>query len=352
MENYRFPKTDKQRAELAAQIGADGVLLLAQVDQATTMPWLREVEAIVTLRQVWADQFTDPPGPLGFKEGPERTAAAQSIPSPYDPEARYSTKREMSWVGYKVHLTETCDRTRPNLITDVLTTVATSPDENKLPVVLEALKERGLLPAEHLVDAGYTDAGVLATSQETYGVSVTAPVTPDPSWQSHENTGFDKTKFVVDWEAQVVTCPAGKTSRSWLASTKPKDQCAYSVRFAKKDCDACVHRSACTRSKKEPRELTLQTQAEYEALHAARRRQKTPEFKEAYQARSGIESTHEQGIRRCGLREARYLGLAKTRLQHILTAAALNLVRVNEWLFGAPRAKTSVSRFAQLAPAT
>ena len=53
-------------------------------------------------------------------------------------------------------------RTRPNLITDVQTTVATSPDENKLPVIQAALKERDLLPTEHLVDAGYTDAGVLA----------------------------------------------------------------------------------------------------------------------------------------------------------------------------------------------
>lgn len=351
MENYRFPKSDTARQELAAQIGADGLLLLEKVDAATTLPWLREVEAIVTLRQVWTDQFTDPPGPLRLKEGKERAACAALISSPYDTEARYSTKRSVSWVGYKVHLTETCDRTRPNLITDVLTTVATSPDENKLPVIQAALKQRNLLPSEHLVDAGYTDAGVLATGQHTYGVTVTAPVTPDPSWQLAQNTGFDKTQFVIDWEAQVVTCPAGKQSHSWLPSTRPQDRCAYSVRFAKKDCHPCPHRRHCTRAKKEPRELTLQTKEEYEALHAARRRQKTPEFKEAYKARAGIESAHEQGNRRCGLRQARYIGLAKTHLQHVLTAAALNLIRVGEWLFGSPRAKTRLSRFAQLAPA-
>jgi transposase len=97
--------------------------------------------------------------------------------------------------------------------------------------------------------------------------------------------------------------------------------------------------------------LTLQTKEEYEALHAARRRQKTPEFKEAYKARAGIESVQEQGQRRCGLQQARYLGLAKTRLQHILSACALNLIRVGEWLSGTPHAKTRVSRFVRLAPA-
>jgi transposase len=167
METYRFPKSDKARQELAAVIGAHGLLLLEKVDQATTMPWLREIEAVVTLRQVWADRFTDPPGPLRFKQAQERAASAELIASPYDTQARYSSKREMPWVGYKVHLSETCDRARPNLITDVQTRVATSADENKLPVIEAALKERNLLPAEHLVDAGYTDAGVLAECQGT-----------------------------------------------------------------------------------------------------------------------------------------------------------------------------------------
>ena len=64
----------------------------------TAMPWLREIEAIVTLRQVWADRFTDPPGPLRFKSAQERAASAELIASPYDTEARYATKREMPWV--------------------------------------------------------------------------------------------------------------------------------------------------------------------------------------------------------------------------------------------------------------
>jgi transposase len=52
------------------------------------------------------------------------------------------------------------------------------------------------------------------------------------------------------------------------------------------------------------------------------------------------------------LRECRYIGKAKTHLQHVLTAAAINFVRVSEWLDGTPVAKTRRSAFAAvMAPA-
>ena len=67
--------------------------------------------------------------------------------------------------------------------------------------------------------------------------------------------------------------------------------------------------------------------------------------------RAGIEATHGQAVRRCGLRHARYLGLAKTHLQHIVTAVAINLVRLGEWWAGRAKAPTRRSRFAAPNPA-
>jgi transposase len=55
---------------------------------------------------------------------------AELVASPYDPEARYSTKREVEWVGYKVHLTETCETDTPQMIVNVETTPATTPDDH------------------------------------------------------------------------------------------------------------------------------------------------------------------------------------------------------------------------------
>ena len=59
-----------------------------------------------------------------------------------------------------------------------------------------------------------------------------------------------------------------------------------------------------------------------------------------------------QGVRACGMRRAKYVGGAKTHLQHVLTAAAMNVVRVAHWLDDKPLARTRPSSFAALmAPA-
>jgi transposase len=347
VENYHLPKTDEARKALAAVIGADGQTLLHAIEAAVDQPWLREVPAVKTLRQVWAEQYSEVNGKLGWREVKDMPSPAELIASPYDPEARYSTKREIEWVGYKVHVTETCEADTPHLIVNVETTPATTPDDHMVKCVHTSLEQRELLPTEHLVDKGYTDSRVLVESQRTYGVTLIGPVADDPSWQARAGTGFDKSQFLVDWDRKVVTCPMGKQSISWLPNTY-KNGMTWEVRFARKDCTPCLHRAQCTRAKKEPRLLGLQEREQYEALQAARQRQTTEAFHRQYAPRAGIESTHAQGIRRCGLRQARYIGLAKTHLQHMATAAALNFVRLGEWLAGTPRAKTRGSPFAAL----
>jgi transposase len=87
------------------------------------------------------------------------------------------------------------------------------------------------------------------------------------------------------------------------------------------------------------------------ALEAARQRQTMDEFKKMYASRAGVEGTISQGTRGFGLRRSRYVDLAKAQLQHILTAAAMNLMRTADWLEQAARAQTRHSRFASLAPA-
>jgi transposase len=348
VENYHLPKTEEARKALAAVVGADGQMLLRAIAAAADQPWLQEVPAVKTLQRVWAEQYIEVNGRLSWREVKDMPSPADLIASPYDPEARYSTKREVEWVGYKVHLTETCETDTPDLVVNVETTPATTPDDHVIKRVHASLEPRDLLPAEHIVDKGYTDSQVLVESPQTYGVTLIGPVADDPSWQARTGTGFDKSQFLVDWERQVVTCPMGKQSISWLPHTYPKNGMTWEVRFARKDCTPCPRRAQCTRAKKEPRIVGLQAREPYEALQEARKRQTTEEFRQQYAPRAGIESTHAQGIRRCGLRQARYVGLAKTHFQHLATAAALNFVRLGEWLTGTPRAKTRCSPFAAL----
>ena len=87
----------------------------------------------------------------------------------------------------------------------------------------------------------------------------------------------------------------------------------------------------------------------YIALQTARVRQQTEAFKRTYARRAGIEGTIAQGTRTGDLRRARYSGLGKTQLRHLLLAAALNFRRVAAWGAEIPRARTRPSAFAALA---
>lgn len=348
-ENYRLPKADTARQALASEVGADGFALLGMVDAAQVPEEVRTAQAVAVLRCVWIQQFYGPDDPPRWRSSEDAPPASVLIKSPYDIEARYSTKRGMEWTGYKVHLTETCDSDTPHLIVNVLTTAATTQDEVVLGQIHTALEQKRLLPAEHLVDTGYTNVANFQDSTKRHGVDVIGPVAHDPSWQARAGGGFDHTKFVIDWDNKVATCPAGKASVSWVPVYDPaRVSAAYTVRFARADCVACVSREQCTRSKA-GRQLTLDTQERYMLLARSRERKQTEAFKAQYALRSGVESLISQALRVCELRRARYLGQARTHLQHVLTAVGLNLLRLVTWLGTASSTATRISAFSRLA---
>ncbi len=115
-------------------------------------------------------------------------------------------------------------------------------------------------------------------------------------------------------------------------------------------CTPCPVSSHCTRAKRQARSLTLQPQAEYGAIQAARQRQKTDAFIEQYAGWAGIEGTISQEVRAFGLRQARYSELAKTHLQQVATATAITIRRLGDCLNEVPRTQTRCSPFAALAP--
>jgi transposase len=342
----RLPKEEPKRRALAEQIGRDGFQLLAAIDDPDAPPTLRDVEAVQILRRVWAQQYHQgDDGSSRWRREGELPPASELIISPYDPEARYAVKRESEWEGYKVHLTETCDPDEPILITEVETTDATVPDSELTDRVQQRLVDSDLAPGRQYVDAGYVDAALLVASGGR-GIDLFGPVRPDSSWQGRAGEGFDQAHFLVDWESGQVTCPQGNLSSSWRETDDRRGGQVIKVSFSQRDCGDCPVRAKCTRA--ERRTLTLYPQALHEAMSRARERQQTATFAKGYARRAGIEGTISQGVRRCGLRRARYRGTPKVHLQHLLTAASLNLVRVAAWLQETPRADTRHSSFARL----
>lgn len=348
VEEYRFPESKTERQELAQAIGMDGMELLSAVYSDDSPDWLRSIPAVEILRRTWVHQYCVTKGQLRLREVNDLPPASLRLYSPYDPEAHCGSKRSTFWVGYKVHLSETCDQDAPSIITHVETTIASQPDVKTTESIHDALSEKGHLPEDHLMDSGYVDAGILVNSQIEHGVEVLGPVSEDTSWQAKAGQGYAIDSFIIDWDTKTATCPHGQTSKHWKLKQDDYGNDIIHVRFSSPVCHVCENRSLCTQSKKNPRTLTLRPQAQHEALQKARKQQKTQLWRDEYAKRAGIEGTISQGVRGFGLRQARYIGLAKTHLQHILTAAAINIVRMDAWLTGAPLAKTRKSRLQAL----
>ncbi len=229
------------------------------------------------------------------------------------------------------------------------TTVATAADSSVVAAVHADLGAAGVLPQEHLVDAGSLDADNLVASRQDHAVDLIGPPLADTHWQARTAGAFDVACFAIDWEARQVTCPQGHASGKWSESTDPLGNAVITMRFAPADCRACPCRAQCTRSAQGARRLTLRPQAQHLALRAARARQDTPAFAAQDAARAGIAGTIPQGVHTFALREARYHGLAKTHPQHLLTGAAMNVVRLAAWFAERPRAATRPPRLACLA---
>jgi transposase len=145
--------------------------------------------------------------------------------------------------------------------------------------------------------------------------------------QAKSQTGLDVSTFIIDWEQQIVQCPQGHLSRLWRNSHDTNGNPLIEVVFDRHTCGACNVRPNCTSSSRAPRKLKLRPQAEYEALAARRIEQLSTEFKQTYACRAGIEGTISQAVRRFDSRRTRYWGLAKTHLQNVATACAINLSR-------------------------
>ena len=195
------------------------------------------------------------------------------------------------------------------------------------PVIHQSLKDKGLAPKEHLLDTGYINAPLLIESPQAYNIELVGPVLPDSSWQAQTPDGFDSTRFQIDWQQQQACCPQGHQSHRWEVGVDRRGQETVTILFPYQVCRPCPLKAQCTRAQKAGRTLTLRPQEQHLALQQARRQQQSDEFKQRYAARAGIEGTLSQGVSAFGLRWCRYKGLAKTRLQHAITATAMNVFR-------------------------
>ena len=352
VETYRLPSSKAKQDAYGQQVGEDAYYLLACLEASNIDHWQRlpKIEALqIVLERHYeykADAPDTPDAPrVRWKSKKELPRTNAGIESPYDVDARFRSRYGVNWVGYVVNVSETCDDEQCHLITHVETTDASVHEAQRTQVIHQALADKDLEPLEHFVDSAYVSAEHLVNAQKQQ-IELVGPTRKNASWQSRTEGAYDETQFDIDWDAQTVTCPEGKRSKSWKTVVKHGYRNYIQAKFNKRDCLACDAMYDCTRGTY--RVLGFLPQAHYEALEKARKGYRSPEGKERYKRRAGIEGTLSQGVRGFGMRRSRYRGLAKTHLQNVLIGTAINIDRLVNWFNGVPRAKTRTSRFKAL----
>jgi transposase len=364
IDTWRMPSSKTRRVALGNDFARDGHALLHAVWHPTCPDRLRDLPAVDVLRRVLVQYTKVTADRCGQEVITLRDADTDGLPpgrsrivSPYDVDARWGGKRDLTWCGYKLHVSESCDADPPthpiapddqppNLITNVATTDASVPDSVMTEPIHHDLARRGLLPGEHYVDSGYPSADLLVSSLTDHGIRLVTPMLADTSPQARAGEGFDRSGFTVDWDARTVTCPQGRTNAWWTPATQ-RGTDVIVVKYAGEVCQPCPVKAKCTTATRDGRQLTLRPRQIQQALDTARAEQATKQWQARYARRAGVEATIAQATKVTDTRRARYRGLAKTTLDHNVKAAALNLIRLDAWWNGEildPRRTSHLSR--------
>lgn len=365
IDSWRLPTSQTKRDQLANDYGGDGFALVEAVYSPAAPGWLRELPAVQTLRMVLLQNYYAREDATGKRVIRRRDADKDGIPpapsriaSPYDADARWAAKGDdLFWCGYKVHLTETCDTPAdadagrrldpPNIITNVATTDATVPDAAMTAQVHAMLAERDLTPGEHFLDSGYPSAALVVSSKAEHGIDLVAPLLADTSAQAKAGAGYDRASFDFDFDARSATCPQGRSSSAWSPCLQ-RGAAQIVVTFPRSACDPCPARALCTSRKKGGRQLTVPPREIHEVQAKARAEQKSAQWQARYAVRAGVEGTIHQAVEATGIRRARYRGLDKTRLDHVLAATAINFIRLDAHWNGHMLDRTRTSHLARL----
>ena len=361
IEDTRRPQGQAKRDAYAQMGGEDGFWLLDALEAPETPEGLRALPSIATRRRAWQRHYARSTGEGGapgspavshvrFKPNRELPPAAEGSASPYDPEARYRQTCDTQWTGSMGHGSETCEPTAPHRLTQGHTTTAAVYEAQCTAPIPQALSAKDLAPQEHCVAGASSSANVLVASRDAHGITLRGPTRPIQGWQAHTDRAYDLSQCTVDWEQRQARCPQGKISTVWREYVDREGQPYTMVRFGLQDCRSWPAWPLCSRTQETGRRLPLPSPERFEALQAARAWEASEDGRQPYQCRAGVEGTLAQGVRAFGLRRTRFRGVAKTHLQHVAVAAAINSDRIVAWLDERPRAKTRTSRFAALAP--
>ena len=251
---------------------------------------------------------------------PAKEIPSDSLQNPSDPDAGYSGHKGQ---GYQVQVLEAYSPEVPqgdsppklDLITRVQVDPAHQSDAHALIPAVEAVAERGLAPEEVLADSLYGSDENCEAAKEM-GVEVVSPVMGTPT---------EKVRLLTDFEfaksGKVLQCPQGHEP----VKVKEKGN-RFTASFELAACENCPRRGECPVV---PGKRHFYLRYDRKAVRLAKRRayEETPEFRERYRFRAGIEGTISAYDARTGVKRLRVRGLEAVRFCATLKAIGINIFR-------------------------
>jgi len=256
------------------------------------------------------DIETDDSGEAQLKQG----VAKDRMPSVTDPEMRHGRKSKRTrFDGHKASVAVDVDT---GLVTAVDVIAGNAPDnENALAMVEATERNTDGEVTKTIGDCAYGDG---ATRQQFVdaGRELVAKVPARPSGQ------FSKDAFEIDLEQGVVTCPAGNTVPLSRSRRHPERYVA-TVTFPAAACATCALRPQCVKPQAQGgRSIAIHPQEAL--LQQARAYQSTAEGREDTRRRQVVEHRLARLVQ-LGVRQSRFFGRSKARLQLLLAATIANL---------------------------
>lgn len=246
---------------------------------------------------------------------------SDSLQNPSDPDAGYDGHKGK---GYQVQVAESYstseDTNTLNLITSVIVEPAHKHDAHATIPLIEATEKLGLKPKAVIADTPY-GSDENCEKAKTMGVEVVSPV-----MGKRVEGSVLLTEFTMNSENEITACPEGCAP----IKTRSKDD-NHTALFSKKTCRSCSRKTACpTMPGKKGRYLRYDDKAI--RLAKRRAREDTPEFRDRYRFRAGIEGTMSQLDRLTGIKNLRVRGLSAVSFAAFLKAAGINIVRAAAFL--------------------
>lgn len=251
---------------------------------------------------------------------PAKEVSSDSLQNPSDSDATYDGHKGK---GFQVQTMETYqdteerDKTKPNLITYVDVEQAHEHDSDALQPALDNTQDRDCCPEEVQCDTLYgSDENVQQAKEK--GIKVIAPVcgpTNSPATRLKD--------FEFDESTQLVTCcPEGHKP---IKVRRLKNR--MTARFSKKHCSECQQRENCPVTPLKKGDYSLRYNEKHFRLALRRANEETPEFRNKYRWRAGIEATESHLKSDFGAGRLRVRGLPQVRFAVTLKALGLNIFR-------------------------